>query len=116
MPIMRRQRSGHILSISSGAGLYGFAYNSAYCAAKFGLEGWMELLAPEVAPFGIHTTIVNAGFFHTELLSMASRVQPPRRFFAGADAIPVSEQKVQHLQQQIHAFRDLSTSMALEEI
>ena len=69
LPVMRRQRSGHILSISSGAGLMGFAYNSAYCAAKFGLEGWMESLGPEVEPFGIHTTIVNPGFFRTELLS-----------------------------------------------
>ena len=72
LPVMRRQRSGHILSISSGAGLSGFAYNSAYCAAKFGLEGWMESLAPEVEPFGIHTTIVNPGFFRTELLSPES--------------------------------------------
>ena len=72
LPVMRRQRSGHILSISSGAGLMGFAYNSAYCAAKFGLEGWMESLAPEIEPFGIHTTIVNPGFFRTELLSPES--------------------------------------------
>ena len=72
LPVMRRQRSGHILSISSGAGLSGFAYNSAYCAAKFGLEGWMESLAPEIAPFGIHTTIVNPGFYRTELLSPES--------------------------------------------
>src|SRR5215218_11162942 len=40
LPVMRRQRSGHILSISSGAGLAGFEFNSAYSAAKFGLEGW----------------------------------------------------------------------------
>lgn len=72
LPVMRKQRSGHILSISSGAGLMGFAYNSAYCAAKFGLEGWMESLAPEVEPFGVHTTIVNPGFFRTELLSPES--------------------------------------------
>src|SRR5437868_963054 len=47
LPVMRRQRSGHIISISSGAGLVGFEFNSAYAAAKFGLEGWMESLAPE---------------------------------------------------------------------
>jgi NAD(P)-dependent dehydrogenase (short-subunit alcohol dehydrogenase family) len=68
LPVMRRQRSGHIISISSGAGLVGFEFNSAYAASKFGLEGWMESLAPEVEPFGIHTTIVNPGFFRTELL------------------------------------------------
>ncbi len=72
LPIMRKQRSGHVISISSGAGLSGFEFNSAYAAAKFGLEGWMESLAPEVAPFGIHTTIVNPGFFRTDLLSHQS--------------------------------------------
>ena len=57
LPIMRTQRSGHIISISSGAGLIGFEFCSAYAASKFGLEGWMESLRPEVEPFGIHTTI-----------------------------------------------------------
>ena len=69
LPVMRRQRSGHIVSISSGAGLSGFEFNSAYSAAKFGLEGWMESLQPEVEPFGINTTIVNPGFFRTDLLT-----------------------------------------------
>ena len=72
LPVMRTQRSGNIISISSGAGLMGFEFNSAYCAAKFGLEGWMEGLQPEVAPFGINTTIVNPGFFRTELLTQES--------------------------------------------
>jgi len=71
LPVMRQQRSGH-MSISSGAGLSGFEFNSAYCAAKFGLEGWMEALQPEVAPFGISTTIVNPGFFRTDLLTQES--------------------------------------------
>jgi NAD(P)-dependent dehydrogenase (short-subunit alcohol dehydrogenase family) len=72
LPVMRQQRSGHIMSISSGAGLSGFEFNSAYCAAKFGLEGWMEALQPEVAPFSISTTIVNPGFFRTDLLTQES--------------------------------------------
>src|SRR5437762_3614810 len=72
LPIMRKQRSGHIISISSTAGLVGFAFCSAYAAAKFGLEGWMASLQQEVAPFGITTTIVNPGFFRTELLEPAS--------------------------------------------
>src|SRR6266700_2119536 len=72
LPVMRKQRSGHIISISSGAGLVGFEFCSAYAASKFGLEGWMESLAPEVAPFGISTTIVNPGFFRTELLTQTS--------------------------------------------
>jgi NAD(P)-dependent dehydrogenase (short-subunit alcohol dehydrogenase family) len=68
LPVMRRQRSGHIIAISSIAGLVGGEFTSAYAASKFGLEGWMESLAPEVAPFGIRTTIVEPGFFRTELL------------------------------------------------
>ncbi|HEY9469008.1 MAG TPA: SDR family NAD(P)-dependent oxidoreductase [Propionibacteriaceae bacterium] len=72
LPVMRQQRSGQIMSISSGAGLSGFEFNSAYCAAKFGLEGWMESLQAEVEPFGISTTIVNPGFFRTDLLTQES--------------------------------------------
>jgi NAD(P)-dependent dehydrogenase (short-subunit alcohol dehydrogenase family) len=72
LPVMRKQRSGHIMSISSGAGLSGFEFNSAYAAAKFGLEGWMESLQAEVAPFGITTTIINPGFFRTDLLTQES--------------------------------------------
>src|SRR6266581_41483 len=69
LPVMRKQRSGHIITISSTAGLVGFAFCSAYAAAKFGVEGWMDSLQQEVAPFGVTTTIVNPGFFRTELLS-----------------------------------------------
>lgn len=70
LPVMRRQRAGHIISISSSAGLgAGYDFVTAYAASKFGLEGWMESLTVEVAPFGIHTTIVNPGFFRTELLT-----------------------------------------------
>ena len=69
LPVMRKQSSGHIISISSSAGLVGFEFCTAYSASKFGLEGWMESLHAEVAPFGITTTLVNPGFFRTELLT-----------------------------------------------
>jgi NAD(P)-dependent dehydrogenase (short-subunit alcohol dehydrogenase family) len=73
LPVMRKQRAGHIISISSSAGLAaGFDFVSAYAASKFGLEGWMESLRAEVAPFGITTTVVNPGFFRTELLTEQS--------------------------------------------
>jgi NAD(P)-dependent dehydrogenase (short-subunit alcohol dehydrogenase family) len=72
LPVMRKQRSGHIISISSTAGLVGFEFGSAYAASKFGLEGWVASLHDEVAPFGIATTIVNPGFFRTELLTEQS--------------------------------------------
>jgi len=160
LSVMRKQRSGHIISISSGAGLVGVEFCSAYAASKFGLEGWMQSLQPEVAPFGIGTTIVNPGFFRTELLTkesvtyaepsledyaertaeqlrwweaqsgqqpgdpaklgralvtIAGEEQPPRRFIAGADAIGLAEQKVADLKEQIDAYRDLSTSLAIDE-
>jgi len=73
LPVMRKQRSGHVITISSTAGLAsGVEFTSAYAASKFGLEGWMEALRVEVAPFGLHTTVVNPGFFRTELLSEQS--------------------------------------------
>ena len=72
LPVMRKQRSGHIITISSTAGLIGFEFGTAYAASKFGVEGWMESLAAEIAPFGINTTIVNPGFFRTELLTEQS--------------------------------------------
>jgi NAD(P)-dependent dehydrogenase (short-subunit alcohol dehydrogenase family) len=160
LPVMRKQRSGHVVTISSSAGFTGVEFGSAYAASKWGVEGWMESLAPEVEPFGIHTTIVNPGFFRTELLTKEStnyapasiedyaernaamrdlyesidgkqpgdpaklaqalltivdQEQPPFRFIAGADAIAQAEAKLAERQQQIDAFRDLSTSLALDE-
>jgi NAD(P)-dependent dehydrogenase (short-subunit alcohol dehydrogenase family) len=161
LPVMRKQRSGHLVTISSLAGLAGFEYNSAYAASKFGLDGWMESLAAEVEPFGIHATVVNPGFFRTTLLTKEStnyarasiedyadrnaaqrefyesmdgkqggdpaklaqavltvtdQEQPPFRFIAGADAIAVAEEKLAERQQQIDAYRDLSTSLGLDEV
>jgi NAD(P)-dependent dehydrogenase (short-subunit alcohol dehydrogenase family) len=72
LPVMRKQRSGLVISISSLAGLVGGEFTSAYAAAKFGLEGWMESLTPEVAPLGIRTMIVEPGYFRTELLQPES--------------------------------------------
>lgn len=74
LPLMRKQRSGHIITISSAAGLVGFQFCSAYAASKFGLEGWMESLQAEIAPFGINTTIVNPGFIRTGLISDKSMI------------------------------------------
>ncbi|MNN60276.1 3-oxoacyl-[acyl-carrier-protein] reductase FabG [compost metagenome] len=156
---MRKARSGHIISISSLAGLIGQEFCAAYAASKFGLEGWMESLRFDVEPFGIHTTIVEPGFFRTELLepestnwpeltiddyaerttktraiwesmngkqggdpaklakallTIASEEKPPLRWIAGADAIAAVEQKLAELQEQINAYRDLSTSLSYE--
>jgi NAD(P)-dependent dehydrogenase (short-subunit alcohol dehydrogenase family) len=72
LPVMRAQRTGHVVTMSSTAGLIGQEFTSAYAASKFALEGWMESLAPEVAPFGIRTTVVEPGFFRTDLLTPES--------------------------------------------
>ena len=160
LPLMRQQRSGQIITISSTAGLVGFAFGTAYAASKFGLEGWMESLQAEVEPSGIDTILVNPGFFRTELLTeestnyaepsvddynerraeqmqfwkgangqqsgdpsklaqalitISAQEKPPRRFIAGADAIATAGQVIEVLQQQINAYRELSTSLAHEE-
>ncbi len=160
LPVMRRQRSGHIVTISSLAGLAPNEYTSAYAASKFAVDGWMEALAAEIAPFGIPTPVVNPGYFRTELLTEEStnyapaRIEdyaersaalrelyesthgkqpgdpaklaqalvtivgeerPPFRFIAGADAIGQAEQKLAERQQQIDAYRDLSTSLAFDK-
>jgi NAD(P)-dependent dehydrogenase (short-subunit alcohol dehydrogenase family) len=76
LPVMRRQRSGHVITISSTAGLVGTEFNVAYAASKFGVEGWMEALRYDVAPYNVHATIVEPGFFRTELLVDASTTWP----------------------------------------
>ena len=160
LPVMRKQRSGHVVSISSLAGITGGEYTSAYAASKFALDGWMESLAAEIAPFGIHTTVINPGFFRTELLTeestnyasatiddyaersaamrrlyesthgkqpgdpaklaralvtIVNQDRPPFRFIAGADAIGQSERTLAERQQQIDAYRELSTSLAFDD-
>src|SRR5439155_27245427 len=72
LPIMRAQRSGLVVQLSSTAGIRGGEFISAYAASKFGVEGWIESLTPEVAPFGIRTMLVEPGFFRTELLTPES--------------------------------------------
>jgi NAD(P)-dependent dehydrogenase (short-subunit alcohol dehydrogenase family) len=72
LPIMRKQRSGLLLTISSTAGIAGGMFCTAYAAAKFGIEGWMESLTPEISPFGIRTMLVEPGFFRTDLLTRDS--------------------------------------------
>ncbi|NVZ18941.1 SDR family oxidoreductase [Pseudomonas costantinii] len=77
LPVMRKQRSGLLLTISSTAGIAGGLFCTAYAAAKFGLEGWIESLTPEIEPFGIRTMLVEPGFFRTELLTTGSTTFAP---------------------------------------
>ncbi len=73
LPQLRAQRTGLVVTISSTAGIASpVEFTTAYATSKFGVEGFMEALAPEVAPFGIKTMLVEPGFFRTELLSPQS--------------------------------------------
>ena len=72
LPVMRAQRSGLVVAISSTAGIAGQEFCTAYAASKFAVEGWIESLTPDVAPFGIRTMLVEPGFFRTELLTPES--------------------------------------------
>ncbi|MGW1736819.1 SDR family oxidoreductase [Streptomyces sp. NPDC001999] len=76
LPILRGQRDGHIITLSSSAGLIGQEFCVAYAASKFGVEGWMESLRYDVEPYNIRTTVVEPGFFRTELLVDASTTWP----------------------------------------
>lgn len=68
LPIMRAQRSGQVITVTSTAGLIGQEFCAAYAASKFALEGWMESLRYDLEPYGISTMAVEPGFFRTELL------------------------------------------------
>ena len=86
LPVMRKQRSGHIINISSVAGVIGFRHCAAYAATKFAVEGLSQSVAAEVERFGIKITVVEPGFFRTDLLddrnvrwpSKSSKTTPPR--------------------------------------
>jgi NAD(P)-dependent dehydrogenase (short-subunit alcohol dehydrogenase family) len=72
LPIMRRQRSGHLINLSSVAGVVGQGAVAAYGASKFAVEGLSLAVAQEVERFGIKVTVVEPGFFRTGLLDPAS--------------------------------------------
>jgi NAD(P)-dependent dehydrogenase (short-subunit alcohol dehydrogenase family) len=76
LPIMRAQRSGRILNMSSMAGYIGGTHYAAYAASKFALEGFSESLAAELAPFGIFVTMLEPGFFRTDFLRASVRYGP----------------------------------------
>ena len=79
LPHMRRQRSGHILNISSVGGYRSGAGFGIYCSTKFAVEGISEALADEVGPLGIKVTIVEPGYFRTDFLDASSLSVSPLR-------------------------------------
>src|ERR1700730_3052167 len=74
IPVMRRQGSGHILQFSSVGGRLGPIGRGAYDAAKFGVEGFSEVLAKEVGPLGIKVTIIEPGGFRTDFAGSATTI------------------------------------------
>jgi len=87
LPLMRRQRSGHIVNFSSSAGVFGVGGSAYYCATKFAVEGLSECLAREVSGFGIGVTIVEPGPFRTDFFgrSLAVPEHPIAAYTALAD-------------------------------
>jgi NAD(P)-dependent dehydrogenase (short-subunit alcohol dehydrogenase family) len=79
LPVMRKQRSGHIINISSVAGAVGLMHCGAYSASKFAVEGLSLAVAEEVGKFGIKVTVVEPGFFRTDLLDAANVKWPSTR-------------------------------------
>jgi NAD(P)-dependent dehydrogenase (short-subunit alcohol dehydrogenase family) len=91
LPTMRAQGSGHVLNLTSIGGLISIGGFGAYCASKFALEAWSEALADEVAPFGVHVTLVEPGNFRTEFAGDAN-MRPERSLDAYRPAIaPIEE-------------------------
>lgn len=76
LPILREQRAGHVVNVSSVLGLLSVPGWALYCAGKYALEGLSEALAAEVADFGIHVTIVEPGYFRTDFLTRDSLALP----------------------------------------
>jgi NAD(P)-dependent dehydrogenase (short-subunit alcohol dehydrogenase family) len=102
LPHMRKQRSGHILQISSLGGRVGSAGLTMYQAAKFGLSGFSEALSKEVAPLGIKVTSVEPGGFRTDWAGSSMSFAPEiedykstiggiKKFMESGDFVPVGD-------------------------
>ena len=86
LPVMRSQRSGHIINISSVAGFVGFPGSGYYAATKHAVEGWSDALAAEVVPLGIRVTCVEPGPFRTGWAGRSLR-QTPNQIADYADTV-----------------------------
>ena len=87
LPHMRRQRSGHVLNISSIGGYAASAGWGVYCSTKFAVEGLTEALAIELKPLGIHATVIEPGFFRTDFLDARSLAVSPSQIDDYADTV-----------------------------
>jgi len=86
LPHMRRRRRGHLMNIASVAGYSGYAGFGVYSGTKFAVEGLTEALHLELAPLGVHVTIVEPGFFRSDILDHATSLVEADVRFADYDA------------------------------
>jgi NAD(P)-dependent dehydrogenase (short-subunit alcohol dehydrogenase family) len=93
IPVMRRQVSGHILQFSSIGGRVGPAGRGAYAAAKWGVEGFSEVLAKEVGPLGIKVTIVEPGGFRTDFAGSSQTIAPDNPLYAASVGVSARFQR-----------------------
>jgi NAD(P)-dependent dehydrogenase (short-subunit alcohol dehydrogenase family) len=84
LPYLREQRSGHIIQVSSIGGITAFQDVGIYHASKWALEGFSQSLAQEVAPFGIHVTLIEPGGFATDWAGSSSKRSTPLPDYADA--------------------------------
>jgi NAD(P)-dependent dehydrogenase (short-subunit alcohol dehydrogenase family) len=82
LPFLREQGSGHIVQVSSTAGLFTGPNVGVYCASKFALEAFSEALAFEVEPFGIHVTLIEPGLFGTDWAGSSAKHATPLPAYA----------------------------------
>jgi NAD(P)-dependent dehydrogenase (short-subunit alcohol dehydrogenase family) len=87
LPHMRRQRSGHVVNISSVGGYAGYPGWGIYGATKFAVEGLSEAMTAELAPLGIHVTVVEPGFFRTDFLDDQSLSRTRQEISDYADTV-----------------------------
>jgi NAD(P)-dependent dehydrogenase (short-subunit alcohol dehydrogenase family) len=99
LPVMRQQRSGRLVLVSSDSARYGNPGLSLYCASKWALEGWAESLAYEVEPFGVRVTLVEPGNYATAIWSRAPRITPPGSAYTGMTTIVARYVDEQHVPQ-----------------
>jgi NAD(P)-dependent dehydrogenase (short-subunit alcohol dehydrogenase family) len=78
LPLMREQRAGHILQFSSVGGRIGPVGRAPYAAAKWGVEGFSEVLSKEVGPFGVKVTIIEPGGFRTDFAGSSTAIREGR--------------------------------------
>jgi NAD(P)-dependent dehydrogenase (short-subunit alcohol dehydrogenase family) len=87
LPVLRKQRNGHVINISAIAGYSAFHGWGVYSSSKFAVEGLSEALAAELAPLGIKVTVVEPGFFRTDFLDAASLAETAARIEDYAETV-----------------------------